>query len=293
MPLPHAALPPDPPSAPRTAPPPGACDAHVHMLARDYPLWDERAEDPAPGGFDDWMARLERHLDRLGMDRVVIVHSILHGDDNAVTTDAVRRLADRARGIGLVRDGAAEAELDALAAAGLVGVRVNTVHGGILSWDGVKRLAPALAARGMHVQVLTRADRDLPGLAADIRAMGVPVVIDHLGWPDLDAGTAEPGFETLRRLVADGVAHVKLSAPYRRCDAPYDAAAAHVAALASANPERCLWGSDWPHIMLADATPPDAGVLLDAFHDAVTSEADRRAILVDGPARLYGFGAAA
>ena len=289
--LPVAEPPVETPRTPSVPLPPGACDAHVHMLARDYPLWDGRVEDPAPGGFDDWLARLEHHLGTLGLARVVVVHSILHGGDNAVTVDAVRRLGrDRARGIGLVTDAATESELDALAAVGVVGIRLNYVHGGLLTWDGVKRLAPRLAARGMHVQMLMNAHRHMDEIAGDVAHLGVPVVFDHVGWPDLAAGVDEPGFARLRALVAEGQAWVKLSGVYRLTDAPYDAAAAHVAALAEANPERCLWGSDWPHIMLADATRPDAGVLLDAFLAAVPGQAARRRILTDAPARLYGFG---
>lgn len=285
----HADLPLDPPSRPKASLPPGACDAHVHMLADDYPLWEGRVEDPAPGGLEDWALRLERHLETLGLARAVIVHSILYGGDNAVTVDAVSRLGDRARGIGLVRDGATDAELDALAEAGVMGVRLNYVHGGILTWEGVRAMAPRLAARGMHVQMLMNAHRHMEDLAPQVREMPVPVVFDHIGWPDLGAGLAEPGFDMLRALVAEGTALVKLSGAYRLSDAPYDAAAAHVDALVRANPEGCLWGSDWPHIMLADAKQPDAGRLLDAFLDVVTSEAARRAILSDTPARLYGF----
>ncbi|MEL6587700.1 MAG: hypothetical protein AAFQ50_13735, partial [Pseudomonadota bacterium] len=111
--LPQAALPRPRPSAPKAAMPPGACDAHVHMLGDEFPLWDKRVEDPAPGSLDDWAKRLETHLDTLGCDRVVIVHSIVYGGDNSVTMAAVERLGDRARGIGLVTDDATDADLDA------------------------------------------------------------------------------------------------------------------------------------------------------------------------------------
>ncbi|MGB3554377.1 MAG: amidohydrolase family protein [Jannaschia sp.] len=288
-PLPRAA-PPRAASTPPAVPlPAGACDAHVHMVAEDFPLWDGRVEDPAPGRLDDWMARLKAHLDALGFARVVIVHSILHGGDNSVTVEAVRRLGDRARGIGLVTDDATEADLDALAAAGITGIRLNYVHGGLLSWAGVRAMAPRLAARGMHVQMLMNAHRHMEELAADVATMPVPVVFDHIGWPDIGAGVAEPGFAALLRLVAEGHAHVKLSGLYRLCDAHYDAAAAYVRALAEANPERCLWGSDWPHIMLAGAEMPDAGDLLAAFLDAVPGADMRETILARVPERLYGF----
>ncbi len=290
MTFPKALMPVDTPAAPLAVLPKGACDAHVHMVAGDdFPLWDGRVEDPAGGELDDWIARFRHHLDVLGLDRSVIVHSILYGADNSVTIAAVKALGAVARGIGLVTDQATEAELDALVEANIVGVRLNYVHGGVLSWEGVKRLAPMLSERGMHVQMLMNAHKHMADLANDLRALPVPVVFDHIGWPDLTAGPSEPGFETLCALLSEGHVHVKLSGVYRLCDAPYIAADPAVQALVAANPEHCLWGSDWPHLMLADAKHPDAGILLNAFLRAVPSDAHRQMILVDAPARLYGF----
>jgi predicted TIM-barrel fold metal-dependent hydrolase len=295
---------PPPPAKPRAAPPtatpvppkapipPGACDSHVHIVggAADFPLWEGRVEDPAEGDFEAWMARLAAHLAALGMARVVVVHSILYGGDNAITLEATRRLGpERARAIALVRDDASEAALDALAAAGVAGVRLNYVHGGLLSWEGAIALAPRLAARGMHLQMLMQADAHAEDLEEAVRALPVPVVFDHIGWPDLAKGTSGPGFRALCRMVAEGHAYVKLSGLYRVCDAPYAVAADHVAALVAANPERCLWGSDWPHLMLADAKMPDAGALLNAFLDVVPGHDTRQRILSGNPAALYGF----
>ncbi|MEM0946323.1 MAG: amidohydrolase family protein [Pseudomonadota bacterium] len=288
--LPVAVRPVDTPTSPRCALPTNACDAHIHMVADDYPLWSKRVEDPSPGTLVDWVERLEHHLKTLAFSRVVIVHSILYGGDNAVTIDGVAKIGlERARGIGLVTDSATDAELDALASGGISGIRLNYVHGGILSWAGVRNMAPRLAERGMHVQMLMNADKHLAEIADDVAKLEVPVVFDHIGWPDIDAGTDEPGFERLRRLVADGDVYVKLSGIYRVSDAPYDAAAAHVSALAAANPDRCLWGSDWPHLMLGDARQPDAGVLLNAFLDTVTASDQRERILSTAPGLLYGF----
>ncbi|MEP4804633.1 MAG: amidohydrolase family protein, partial [Hyphomicrobiales bacterium] len=87
----------------------------------------------------------------------------------------------------------------------------------------------------------------------------------------------------------EGHCYVKLSGVYRLCEAPYEMADEAVAALVAANPERCLWGSDWPHLMLADAKMPDAGVLLNAFYRAVPNADDQKRILVENPAALYGF----
>lgn len=291
MTLPHA-LPPRPALAPATRAPAGAVDAHVHMLAApdQYPLYDGRVEDPAPGlDFDAYLAALRAQMDTLGMERTVIVQSIFYGADNRVTEAAVAALGNAARGIGLVTDSATEAELDHFVTARLSGVRLNYVHGGVLSWAGVRAMAPRLAARGLHVQMLLNAHRHMDELAEDMAAMPVPVVLDHIGWPNLAAGTDEPGFQRLLRLVGDGHVWVKLSGVYRLCDAPYGAADKHVAALLAANPERCLWGSDWPHIMLADAGQPDGGTLLDAFDRVCPDGATRQRVLMDNPVALYGF----
>ena len=95
-----------------------------------------------------------------------------------------------------------------------------------------------------------------------------------------------PAAERLR-LVGDGHVHIKLSAIYRLCPPPYDRAAPFIAALVAANPSACLWGSDWPHLMLNGAQMPDAATLLDAFHGVVTSDKDRITILKDTPNRLF------
>lgn len=288
--LPNALPPSDPPKAPGWRPPQGAWDAHVHLVAGDdFPLWDGRVENPAPGpDFDGWLDIFLRHLETLGLSKGLIVHSILYGADNAVTLEAVRRLGNGFKGVGLVTDAATDAELDALVAAHVVAVRLNYVHGGVLSWEGARAMAPRLADRGLHIQMLAHSHLHLAELERDVRALPVPVVFDHIAWPDLSLGVTDPGFQTLLRIVGDGAAFVKLSGIYRLCPAPYDQAAPFVEALARANPDRCLWGSDWPHLMLADAAQPDAGVLLDALTDVVTDEATRARILVETPEGLFG-----
>ena len=286
------ALPPPQPEAPLFTAPDGACDSHVHMLAdkSEFPLWHGRVENPAPGlRLEDFLTQYRSHLAHMGCSRGVIVHSILYGTDNAVTVAALDHLGDGFRGIGLLPDSASEADLDQFANWNMAGVRLNYVHGGVLSWDGVQAMAPRLATRNLHVQMLMHAHLHLEDLAPRLSQMPVDVCFDHIGWPDLSLGVAHPGIQTLCRLLAQGQVWVKLSGLYRLCDAPYDATDAIVAALVAANPERCLWGSDWPHIMLNGAEMPRAARLLDAFHRVVTDDNTRRRILVDNPAHLYGF----
>ena len=278
------------PKIPTVRAPVGACDAHVHMLAgpSEYPLWSGRSEDPEPGRrFEDWLRMLREHLDLLGCTRVVVVHSILYGSDNAVTLDAVRRLGGMARAVALAADDATDEHLDALRDAGAVALRLNLVHGGVLSWEGARAMAPRLAERGMHLQALLHADRHLDAIAEDVRALPVPLVLDHAGWPtDAEA----PGVETLCRLLGEGHAWVKLSGAYRFAEPPWSDADPLMRRLVEANPERCVWGSDWPHIMLREGVErPDGGRLLDAFMRAVEGSEHRQRVLVDNAAALYGF----
>ena len=276
------------PKIPLVRAPVGACDAHVHMLAgpSEYPLWSERSEDPPDRSFEAWLDILREHLDLLGCTRVVLVHSILYGTDNDVTLDAMRHLGDMARAVALVDEDVTDEHLDALAGAGCVAVRVNLVHGGVLGWEGAQALAPRLADRGLHLQMLLHADRQLEAIARDLARLPVPVVLDHAGWPE-DPGVGPP--EPLRRLLGEGNTWVKLSGIYRFARPPWTDADPLIRGLVEANPERCLWGSDWPHIMLGCAEAPDAGQLLDAFMRAVEDSDARQRVLVDNPVALFGF----
>ncbi len=286
---PVAPLPPVP-VAPSFAAPANACDTHVHLLAapEEAPLFDGRTEDTATT-YNDYLSRYRAHLANLGCTRGVIVHSIFYGTDMTVTARAVADMGDGFKGVGLLPDGAPEADFDQFADWNMKAVRLNYVHGGVLTWDGARAMVPMLRDRDMHIQMLMNADKHMPTLADDVANLDVPVVFDHIGWPNVAAGPSEPGFQLLCDALKGGNAYVKLSGLYRVCNAPYDAVDALVAALVAANPERCLWGSDWPHIMLNGAQMPQGATLWDAFHRVVTDDATRQRILVDNPASLYGF----
>ena len=288
--LPTGLSPADRPKVPSTLPPQGACDAHLHLVGgkNDFPLWEHRAEDPAPGrGFEDWLGLLQTHMTTLEMSRGVIVHSALYGEDNTVTIEALRRLGDGYVGVGLVKGDVTDEILDKLAATRVRGIRMNEVFDSPLTWEEAKPLSHKLADRGMHLELLMTADR-VADRAEEIAELPCDVVFSHLGWPNIEAGLDASGFAAVRRLVSEGRAYAKLSALYRLTSAPYDAAQPFVAALAE-TPERCFWGSDWPHLTLQGAEVPDAGILLDRFFDAVTGAEARQTILVDAPETLYRF----
>ncbi|WP_299042851.1 amidohydrolase family protein [uncultured Tateyamaria sp.] len=281
-----SAPPPPAPTFVTTPLPAGAWDAHVHLLGGpEHALSPTRAQDPPSGiTFEGWLGRYRAHLQALGCTRSLIVHSILYGTDNTVTLEAVRAMGDGFKGVGLLPDGAARADIRQFAENNMVAVRLNYVHGGVLTWDGARAMAPALADHGMHIQMLLHADQHIEQLADDIRALPVPLVIDHCGWPT-DLNPHAPGVDTLCALLAEGHVHVKLSAPYRLTD---DITETHplMRRLIDANPEGCLWGSDWPHIMLNGAEMPQAATLADALSQITTPD-ERHKILVDTPARLF------
>jgi 2-pyrone-4,6-dicarboxylate lactonase len=275
------------PTRPRVAVPPGACDVHAHVFAPEdmYRYAARRPYTPAP---DTGLAAYRQMLGAIGFQRAVLVHSNIYGPDNRATTDALGAAAGAFRGIALVRPEVDDRTLETLAAAGMRGIRINLEFPGELALADVERLAPRLAALGWHVQLLTRAAR-LPAIAGRLLALPVDVVIDHMGLPASAADLAAPGFASLLELLASGRAWVKLSAPYYgRADAPRYAFATTVARrLLAVRPDRMLFGTNWPH---PQADPvPDEGALVDWLAAVAASPAALRQILVDNPARLYGF----
>ena len=280
------AQPPYPPERPKTQLPAGSWDAHVHLLGGpQHKLSPNRVENPPAGpDFDGWLALYQDHLTSLGCDHGLIVHSILYGTDNSVTLEAVKTLGANFKGVGLLPDESPAAAVEALAKANICAVRLNYVHGGVLTWDGARRMAPILADHNMHIQMLLHADLHIDEIADDIRALPTPLVIDHCGWPtSLDAQT--PAIDTLCTLLNDGDIWIKLSAPYRFSDFP-EAVHPIMRRLIDANPDQCLWGSDWPHIMLNGAKMPHADLLLDSLAQ-ITSDSERAKIFKTNPNRLF------
>ncbi len=286
-------LPPVPVGAPRIPLPPGACDTHAHVFGPGwrFPYAAERSYTPPDAPAGAYLAM----LDALGFARGVLVQGSAHGLDNAAMLDALANHPERLRGVCV----AGEAQSSALGSwheRGVRGLRFNHFfRGGQLHYRGgigldvAKTLAPRLADLGWHIQLWIDV-KDLPDILPDIRRLPVPVVIDHMGRTDAGAGAGAPGFQSLLRLLGEGGCWVKLSGAHRLSnEAPdYAPVQAFHAALVTANPDRLVWGTDWPHPRV-EGPMPDAGHLLDLFQAWTPDPATRRRILVDNPARLYDF----
>ncbi|GAA5040741.1 putative TIM-barrel fold metal-dependent hydrolase [Thermocatellispora tengchongensis] len=275
---------PRPPSEPL---PPGACDTHFHVFGPTgrYPYAAERAYTPADAFLEHYLQVSER----VGLERGVLVQPSVYGVDNTLLLDALAAHGDRLRGVAVVPPGVTDDELARLHIAGVRGVRVNPLYRAALTPADLPAFAPRLADLGWHVQVIL----DGAGLAEHaglLAGLPVPVVVDHMGTLPASEVPGGPGFIALRRLLADAGAWVKLSAPYLVSPhrPGHDDTRELMAALHELAPDRTLWGSNWPHPGMG-APMPEEGDLLDLLARAVPGPEDRRAILVDNPARLYGF----
>jgi len=214
----------------------------------------------------------------------------VHGTDNRITLAAIAGYGPEARGIAVVNADVSLGDLEAMHQGGIRGVRLNVLFGGGVGLQAFRPLAEKIAPMGWHIQLLIDVSRDLVGLADEIRQLGVPIVVDHMGHMDVARGIDDPGFRLLLELVRDGIAWVKLSGCDRISSAhpDYRDAIPVAQALIDAGPERMVWGTDWPHVSKAE-NMPDTGILLNRLADYAPDPGLRRAILVDNPARLYGF----
>lgn len=270
--------------------PPLACDSHMHIFDPRFapsPHW-RRAPPDAP------VAVYRQLQGRLGAQRTVVVTPSTYGTDNACTLDALAQLADSARGVAVVDHGVDDAELDLLHAQRVRGLRVNFVTP--QSWgETTPEMLTTLARKvarleGWHIQVFMHPEQ-IVALESVLSTLPVPLVVDHMGRIDPAQGPQAPAFSALRRLLDAGKAWVKLSGAYMRTSVHGPSYADTLPlgrALVQAAPERLVWGSDWPHTTEAPGTVNDAD-LVDLLQAWTGSDAVMDRILVDNPARLYGF----
>src|SRR2546423_705255 len=229
--------------------PAGACDCHVHVFGdpRHFPFSPSRTYTPEPASVEE-MRRLHRALH---VERVVVVNPSVYGTDNSCTLDAVKQLGSSARAIAVIDEKTPEAALDEMERAGVRGIRINLETSGqadpIVARQrfqaGVERVKNR---KNWHIQVYARLSV-IEAIADLIKGAPIPVVLDHFGGAKAALGVAQPGFETLLKLVRSGKAYVKISGAYRSSTLAqdYPDVAPLAKALIGENPQRILWGTDW------------------------------------------------
>jgi predicted TIM-barrel fold metal-dependent hydrolase len=260
----------------RFAPPPGACDAHCHVYGEGtrYPALDA--------------AQLFAHHRHFGFSHAVIVQAV--PEARAVTLAALAAAEGRYRGVALVDGATDDAELRALHQAGVRGVRFTFVPhlGGAPDLAMVRRVLKRIADLGWHVTFLMD-PADIVANRALFDEIAIPFVIDHMGRMHAAEGVEQPGFRALLELMRRENAWVKLSGPDRITAAgpPFADALPYAQALLAAAPDRCLWGSDWPHPN--NPWRPDDADLIELLPQIAPDARLRQTLLVENPARLYGF----
>jgi predicted TIM-barrel fold metal-dependent hydrolase len=283
--------------------PPGACDCHTHIFGdpSKFPFAANRVYTPEPASPAE-MSALHRALH---IQRVVIVTPSVYGTDNSATLYGIQARGADARGVAVVDEKTSEADLDAMERAGFRGIRLNLATTGqndpALARRRFQAAVERMRRRNWHIQMYTSlaviaAIKDL------VQTSPVPVVFDHFGGAQAALGLKQPGWPDLIDLVRSGRAYVKISGAYRAStqSPDYPDLVPFANALITANADRIIWGTDWPH---PNSTPSvarrateitpllqiDDGRLLNQLGVWAPDPAIRKKILVDNPALLYRF----
>ena len=254
--------------------------------AAKFPYDPKAAYKPEDAPFE----ALQKLHARLGLQRAVIVHASCHGADMRVTLDAIARSGGRYRGTAIIDPSVSERDFRRMHDGGIRGVRFNFVKhlGGRPEMGFFRKTVQRLQAIRWHL-ILHLDAQDLPELQSVLQSLPVPFVIDHMGRVKAADGLQQPPFRTLLSLLRNENAWVKICGAERVSSSgpPFTDSVPFGRALVEAAPERVLWGTDWPHPNVR--WMPDDGALLDLFPAMVPDPRLQRQILVNNPARLYGF----
>ena len=276
------------PSKPVFKLPVGAVDAHCHVFGPValFPYAHSRKYTPCDAGKEKLFAL----RDHLGFTRNVVVQATCHGSDNTALLDALATAGEQARGVASVHHDIGMNELRAMDQAGVRGVRFNFVKRLVDSTPRASflKIAQKIATLGWHSVVYFEA-QDLEELAPFITQLPTPVVVDHMGRPDVSKGSDHRDFQRFLTLLDDND-HIwtKVSCPERLTvsGGDYTDVVPYARTLVERFPDRVLWGTDWPHPNMKSHMPDD-GLLVDFIPRIATDTVAQQALLVDNPMALY------
>ncbi len=280
------------PRTPSRLPPAGAIDAQFHVLgpADRYPVRPGAAYEMPTA---TWEAAQRMHQ-ALGFTRGVVVQTTTYGADHRVVLDGMAALGPGYIGCAnaLLFEQATDADLERLHQAGVRGARFSfrQALGAVLSREAFDRAVGKLRELGWYMKVQPE-QNGIAESAHWFEHLDLPILVDHMGRPDAALGLdRDPSIALLRRLMQRGNVWVMLSLGEKisRTGAPYDDVVPIARALIDAAPERCVWGSDWPHPVSKNPPPNDAD-LLELLYRYVRSEQELQRILVDNPSELFGY----
>jgi 2-pyrone-4,6-dicarboxylate lactonase len=276
------------PKRPKFQPPPLSCDTHAHL----YGPYTRFPIDPAKGdGPDTSYEQYRNMLDVLGVERAVLVQARDYGGIDQVTVDAIERSEGHIRGIAAMPRDAIERHLDFLVEKNFCGIRLSSFSPGAVRLDQLEAMAPLMEELGWATLIHLTDIEEIIELAPRIEKLSANILFDHLARVRSHNTLDSPGFRTLLALLRDtDHCWAKICSWYRLSGsgAPYDDMTPYARALIETRPDRLVWGTNWPHPNSYIATPND-GDLLDQFMNWADDNETRQQILVDNPARLFGF----
>lgn len=285
-------MPPDPnPEPPKLKAPPGACDTHCHIFGPPniFPYSDKRRYTPPAAPVEHYLMV----LDAIGLERGIVVQPNAHGTDNRVSLDAIARGGGRLMGVGRIDDDTTDEELADMDAGGIRGIRFEFVRGrpGSSDLELFDRMIERVRPLDWHVELHVDPDV-LVELEPWFKALDMVAVVDHFARLHTDEGIDQPGFKLLLELMERENYWTKISGADERTPSPwpYPEIVPFAHALIEVALDRLIWGTNWPHSNLFElGVTPNDGLLLDLMLDFAPDEAIRNRILVDNPARLFGF----
>lgn len=276
------------PHKPAFKAPPGACDAHCHVFGPGdkFPYSPTRKYTP-PDAPKEALKALHDHL---GLERAVLVQASCHGIDNSAMLDAIATSGGAYKGVCIANDSFSFEDFEKLDAGGVRGVRFNFVKhlGGAPDLEAMRRVVERVIPLGWHLVIHVNAE-DLVEYEAFFAQFSLPLVIDHMARVPVEQGLDQPAFRILLDFMKRENMWVKVCGAERISaeGAPYHDAVPFAEALCRAAPDRVIWGTDWPHPNVK--AMPDDGDLVDLVPLFATDAAIQQKVLVDNPARLYGF----
>jgi len=275
-------------ATPKSKAPANATDCHHHIYNSKYPVDPTATLRPGDALVEDYRA-LQR---RIGTTRHVLVQPSTYGTDNRAHLEALAAFGPNARMVAVVNDKVSEEELKRMHAAGVRGIRFNLAQAGATTPEMMEPLSRRINDMGWHIQINANAAKIMEVMPILETRVASPIVFDHLAHIPQPAGVNDPLFAKVRGLMDKGRTWMKLSGAYAdtKVGPPtYSDSSAVARAYASAYPERCVWGSDWPHPTEQAKGVPDDALLFDLLTDWVPDEKARHRILVENPATLYDF----
>jgi 2-pyrone-4,6-dicarboxylate lactonase len=276
------------PSKPKFILPAGAVDAHCHVFGpgENFPFAPERKYTPCDASREQLFAL----RDFLGLSKNVVVQATCHGSDNSALLDVLENSNDMARGVVTVKADITQEELERMHKLGVRGVRFNYVKRLVdpKPDDYYRGIIEKIKPLGWHV-VLYFEPADLKEKWAFFTSLGVTVVVDHMGRPDVTKSIENEDFSLFLRFMRENDVWAKVSCPDRLTvsgSPAYADVVPFARAIVEEFPDRVLWGTDWPHPNMKKEMPDD-GILVDYVPAiAVTSELQQK-LLVTNPNNLY------